>query len=127
MHCSAALPHQAGPLDQVGHQVEGFAKGGLRRHVCGWQVRSGSACCAEVPAGPEGQMRLPPAVEQHRLGHLGPGMVSYQLQQKAEEIIDNSKRMVVVLSGDRQALWAMLRLCTLSMSETVHGLHGPQR
>ena len=36
------------------------------------------------------------------------------VQQKDKEIIDDSKHMVEVLSGDRQALWAILRLSNLS-------------
>ena len=40
--------------------------------------------------------------------------MSHQVQQRAKEIIDDSKQMVEVLSGNRQTLWAMLYLSTLS-------------
>ena len=43
--------------------------------------------------------------------------VSYKLQQKRKEIIDNAMRILEVLSVDRQALWAMLRLSTMSCFE----------
>ena len=43
--------------------------------------------------------------------------VSHKLQQKSKEIMDDAVRMVEVLSGDRQALWAMLRLSTMSRFE----------
>ena len=40
--------------------------------------------------------------------------VSQQFQQKRKEIIDYSVSMLEMLSGDRQALWAMLCLSTMS-------------
>ena len=43
--------------------------------------------------------------------------VSHQLKQKGKEIIEDAAQMMEVLSGDRQALWAMLRLSTLSRFE----------
>ena len=43
--------------------------------------------------------------------------VSLQLQQKSQEIIDNSVRKVEVLSEYRQSPWAMLCQSTMSMFE----------
>ena len=51
--------------------------------------------------------------------------VRHQLQQKSQEIIDDSVKMVDVLSGDRQALWSMLRLSTMSRFEYVCQLAPP--
>ena len=43
--------------------------------------------------------------------------VSHMLQQKAEEIAEDAIKTVQVLSGDRQALWSVLRLSTLTRFE----------
>ena len=40
--------------------------------------------------------------------------LNHQLQQESQEIIENSKGLVDVLSRDRQALWAMLHHLTMS-------------
>ena len=40
--------------------------------------------------------------------------LNHQLQQESQEAIENSKRLVEVLSGDRHALWAMLPQSTMS-------------
>ena len=60
--------------------------------------------------------------------------LNHQLQQESQEIIENSKGLVDVLSRDRQALWAMLPQSTMSrleyfcqltppsLSETVAGM-----
>ena len=43
--------------------------------------------------------------------------ISHMLQQKAEEIAEDAIKTVQVLSGDRQALWSVLRLSTLTRFE----------
>ena len=44
-------------------------------------------------------------------------MLGSQLQQKSQEIRDDSVKMVEVLSRDRQMLWSMLCLSTISRFE----------
>ena len=51
--------------------------------------------------------------------------VKHQLQSKAEEIADDAVRTMEVLSGDRQALWSVLRLSILTRFEYFCQLSPP--
>ena len=51
--------------------------------------------------------------------------VSHQLKRKCQEIKDNSTKMVEVLSGERQALWSMLRLSFMARFEYFGQLTPP--
>ena len=51
--------------------------------------------------------------------------ISHQLQEKAQEIAEDAERTVEVLSGDRQALWSVLRLAIMTRFEYFCQLSPP--